>query len=63
MRNSRVKNGNEVLNPLDAHDKRYRKLRTLSLLGIIYFGNSFSSTRELSRIIIFMLGITKCGSE
>ena len=26
------KNGNEALNPLDAHDKRYRKLRTFSSL-------------------------------
>ena len=26
------KNGDEVLNPLDAHGKRHRKLSTLSLL-------------------------------
>ena len=30
------KNGNEALNPLDGHDKRYRKLSTLFLLVWCY---------------------------
>ena len=35
-RHVRDKNGDEALNPLDAHDKRYWKLSTLFLLAWYY---------------------------
>ena len=35
-RHVRDKNGDEALNPLDAHDKRYGKLSTLFLLAWYY---------------------------
>ena len=38
------KNGDEVLNPPDADDKRYGKLSKLfCFFDIIHFGNSFTS--------------------
>ena len=48
------KNGDEALNPLDGHDKRYGKLSMLFLLVLVLFISGIVLVFILSNMILLM---------